>query len=73
MKHCGDNTQINTLLGKISINTLELWVNFDQIHCFWAYFGLIIDERLVQQDEFLKGRAHKSNRKGKSKDFISKS
>ena len=19
---------------------LELWVNFDQIYCFWAYFGL---------------------------------
>ena len=29
--------------------------------------------KIVKQDEFLKGRAHKSNSKGKSKDFISKS
>ena len=28
---------------------------------------------LKKQDEFLKGQSHKSNSKGKSKDFISKS
>ena len=32
--------------------------------------SLIVEKLVLEQDEFLKGRAHKSNSKGKSKDLI---